>query len=127
MDLVEQMNNEYETAFTNPEKWDDRWDGTYSRVRLPREFFIRVCRALAAVEKITHELHTLALEEPEEKPGTHWGKLEVEFKYLVETLNWDEKKSVRVVIDYDPDAERVLLLRCPVNRDAKEPEHPAEE
>lgn len=73
MDLVEQMNREYEDAFIHSEKWD----GAYSRVRLPRKFFIRVCRALAAVEKITHELHTLALEEPEEEPGTHWGKLEV--------------------------------------------------
>lgn len=123
MDLVEQMNREYEDAFIHSEKWD----GAYSGVRLPRKYFIRVCRALAAVEKITHELHTLALEEPEEEPGTHWGKLEVVYKYLVETLNWDEKKSVRVVIDYDPNAEKVLLLRCPVNRDAKEHERPAVE
>lgn len=127
MDLVEQMNREYEDAFTHPEKWDEKWDGTYSRVRLPREFFIRMCRALEVTAGIAHKLHTLAHEEPEENPGEHWGKLEVEYKYFAKIMQWDEKKRVRVVIDYDPDAEKVLLLRCPVTHDGKQPLHPAEE
>ena len=32
-------------------------------------------------------------------------------------MQWDEEKHVRVVIDYDPEAEKVLLLRCPVTAD----------
>ena len=34
--------------------------------------------------------------------------------FFARFMQWDEKKHVRVVIDYDPAAEKVLLLRCPV-------------
>lgn len=126
MDFVEKMNKRYEEYLKSADKPEWKYDDRYGRVRMPREYFIRMCRALKEMAGIAHKLHTLAHEEPEKEPGTHWGKLEVAYKYFAEIMQWDEKKSVRVVIDYDPDAERVLLLRCPANFDGKEPLHPAE-
>lgn len=127
MDFAEEMNKRYEEYMKGADKPEWKYDDGYNRVRLPREFFIRMCRALKETADIAHKLHTLAHEEPEENPGEHWGKLEVVYKYFAEFMQWDEKKHVRVVLDYDPDAERVLLVRCPVTHDEKKPLHPAEE
>lgn len=127
MDFVEKMNREFVDHISNVGTPGHEYDDSYSRVQLPREFFIRMCRALKETADIAHKLHTLAHEEPEENPGEHWGKLEVVYKYFAEFMQWDEKKHVRVVVDYDPDAERVLLVRCPVTHDEKKPLHPAEE
>lgn len=127
MDFVEKMNREFVDHISNVGTPGHEYDDSYSRVRLPREFFIRMCRALKETAAIAHKLHTLAYEKPEEEPGTHWGELEVVYKFFADFMQWDEKKHVRVVIDYDPDAEKVLLLRCPVTHGGKQSLHQAEE
>lgn len=106
---------------------EDTYDTGYWRTTIPREYFVRMCKALKETAAIAHKLHTLAHEEPEKEPGTHWGKLEVVYKHFAEFMQWDEKRHIRVVIDYDPDAQKVLLLRCPVTQDGKEPSRRAEE
>lgn len=127
MDFVEEINKRYEEYMRSADKPEWKYDDSYERLRMPREFFIRMCRALEVTAGIAHKLHTLAHEEPEKNPGEHWGKLEVEYKYFAKIMQWDEKKRVRVVIDYDPDVEKVLLLRCPATLDEKEPLHQEEE
>lgn len=126
-DLVIEMNREFVEHISNVGTPGHEYDDSYNRVRLPREFFIRMCRALKETANIAHKLHTLAYEKPEKEPGTHWGKMEVVYKFFADFMQWDEKKHIRVVIDYDPDAEKVLLLRCPVTHDGKQPLHPAGE
>ena len=127
MDFVEEINKRYEEYMRSADKPEWKYDDSYDRLRMPREFVIRMCRALEVTAGIAHKLHTLAHEEPEKNPGEHWGKLEVEYKYFAKIMQWDEKKRVRVVIDYDPDAEKVLLLRCPATLDEKEPLRQEEE
>lgn len=117
MDAAEEMNRQYEEHMRSLDDPRRKYDPRYSRVRLPRDFFIRLCRAMDVVAGITHKLHTLSLDNMDD--GS-WGKLEIEYKYLADMMQFDETKPVRLLIDYDPSKEKVLLIRCPANPHEKE-------
>lgn len=113
MDFVEEMNREFTEHMQNVGKPGYEYDGCYSRITLTREVFIRMCQALQVASGIVQKLKRMQ-ELGSEKPSEHWSRLEIAYNFFARFMQWDEKKHVRVVIDYDPAAEKVLLLRCPV-------------
>ena len=115
-DVVDKMYREYRDYIESLGE-EDKFDTCYKQLRLPREYFVRMCRMLELIAGIAHKLHLLAYEE---EGAEGYGKLEVVYKVFAEFMGWDEKRHVRVLIDYDPEAMRVNLLRCPVNRDEEE-------